>query len=510
MNSAASSASHPPPLSTRAAAIRAASLARGTSSAPLVSRGGELRTNDTESRAFIQLRGARTACVVAAAFSILVHTLLAHGVVVGSFWCPLSLCAEMCDEPAALTDSLRWQRRVLAAICLMLDFGVIATHWLMPVHPKFVVVKSRRRVMRAHLLSGSLQCLGGPAFYAALYGGGPAAARAVCVALAAVGFGLHVPGALYLLTSAFGAVRIMIPGFLYATSAYAYSLGKLLTATDARLEHDFLSYWLVLHVYAMNRLVFALLTRFNLLASARYTLSILLGLAIAMPAALGWASFAFCVCAVVVFNLAFLAAADEAGSRHRAPLALPPVAHPSRCAEEGVSRDARRLLGERLLQRRPAAAPLCHARGPRRRARPRGGGTVPLSARAREACLRSTSSRETGRERRLFTPAAASRLVFDKLDTSGDGTISKAELGELLVSWGLPRSDAAACLAEVDGDRSGAIGFDEFFHQLAPVWEFACAVVSSNASVEARLARLLLSGGGAAPSHRGTGGSPAA
>jgi len=312
MNSAASSASHPPPLSTRAAAIRAASLARGTSSAPLVSRGGELRTNDTESRAFIQLRGARTACVVAAAFSILVHTLLAHGVVVGSFWCPLSLCAEMCDEPAALTDSLRWQRRVLAAICLMLDFGVIATHWLMPVHPKFVVVKSRRRVMRAHLLSGSLQCLGGPAFFAALYGGGPAAARAVCVALAAVGFGLHVPGALYLLTSAFGAVRIMIPGFLYATSAYAYSLGKLLTATDARLEHDFLSYWLVLHVYAMNRLVFALLTRFNLLASARYTLSILIGLAIAMPAALGWASFAFCVCAIVVFNLAFLAAADEA------------------------------------------------------------------------------------------------------------------------------------------------------------------------------------------------------
>ena len=159
MNSAASSASHPPPLSTRAAAIRAASLARGTSSAPLVSRGGELRTNDTESRAFIQLRGARTACVVAAAFSILVHTLLAHGVVVGSFWCPLSLCAEMCDEPAALTDSLRWQRRVLAAICLMLDFGVIATHWLMPVHPKFVVVKSRRRVMRAHLLSGCDQKL---------------------------------------------------------------------------------------------------------------------------------------------------------------------------------------------------------------------------------------------------------------------------------------------------------------------------------------------------------------
>jgi len=460
MNSAASSASHPPPLSTRAAAIRAASLARGTSVTPLASRGGELRTNDTESRAFIQLRGARTACVVAAAFSILVHALLAHGVVVGSFWCPLSLCAEMRDEPAALTDSLRWQRRVLAAICLMLDFGVIATHWLMPVHPKFVVVKSRRRVMRAHLLSGSLQCLGGPAFYAALYGGGPAAARAVCVALAAVGFGLHVPGALYLLTSAFGAVRIMIPGFLYATSAYAYSLGKLLTATDARLEHDFLSYWLVLHVYAMNRLVFALLTRFNLLASARYTLSILLGLAIAMPAALGWASFAFCVCAIVVFNLAFLAAADEA----------------SRATQDVYS--ASGFSNAALL--------------PRHFVTPEGLVVAPALA----AAERSLSPRERA------------RLVFDKLDTSGDGAISKAELGELLVSWGLPRSDAAACLAEVDGDRSGAIGFDEFFGRLAPVWEFACAVVSSNASVEARLARLLLSGGG--PSHRGTGGSPAA
>eukprot|EP00967_Tisochrysis_lutea_P056352 scaffold71110_cov27-Tisochrysis_lutea.AAC.2 len=116
-----------------------------------------------------------------------------------------------------------------------------------------------------------------------------------------------------------------------------------------------------------------------------------------------------------------------------------------------------------------------------------------------------------------MTPTQRARLVFDALDADRSGFISKAELGELLVSWGLPRTDAVACLRDADHrsakpatqsayahDSSGAIlakdratfessgdallDFDEFYENLRSVWEFASAVVDSNSGVEERVA----------------------
>ena len=49
-----------------------------------------------------------------------------------------------------------------------------------------------------------------------------------------------------------------------------------------------------------------------MLADARYTLSILLGLALALPSALGWAAVPWALGAVVVFNAAFQLAMDRA------------------------------------------------------------------------------------------------------------------------------------------------------------------------------------------------------
>jgi hypothetical protein len=208
------------------------------------------------------------------------------------------------------------QRRAFAAVCLFLDVFVLLVHWRLPVHPKFVVVRRRRLCIRLHLLLGTLQCAAGAAFYALHIGGAPDAARWVCVSTAAVGLCLHLPTALYLLRSAFGAVRLTMPLFLFASSAYGYTLGRLLLAAihgpAAWLEHAFLAYWLCLHVYVLNRLCFSMLTRFNLLAHARYDLSVLLGAGAALPAAIGWASLPLALTAVLVFNMAFLCAMDPA------------------------------------------------------------------------------------------------------------------------------------------------------------------------------------------------------
>jgi hypothetical protein len=142
------------------------------------------------------------------------------------------------------------------------------------------------------------------------------------------------------------------------------------------------------------------------------------------------------------------------------------------------------------------------------------------------------------RAHRALSPEARARLVFSQLDSDASGSISRAELGNLLVSWGLPRSEAVACLAEAErrwanardrvpspGGRRGApapaaepamaaggadaarhgwapgadaersrpcdgyLDFAEFYEQLAPVWQFAAAIVDSHSGAEERVAR---------------------
>lgn len=173
----------------------------------------------------------------------------------------------------------------------------------------------------------------------------------------------------------------------------------------------------------------------------RYTVSVLLGLGLVLPAALGWCALPLVVAAALVFNLSFLLASD---------------------AEANATTDvfsAGGFANKALLK--------AHFVTPE--------GLVVAPA------LRGGAEATLTREQRA-------RLVFDRLDSDQSGAISSAELGDLLVSWGLPRTDAAACLREVDRGAAadGKIDFREFYEGLAPVWEFACAIVASNSGAEER------------------------
>eukprot|EP00747_Dinoflagellata_sp_TGD_P073978 gnl/TRDRNA2_/TRDRNA2_158138_c0_seq3.p1 gnl/TRDRNA2_/TRDRNA2_158138_c0~~gnl/TRDRNA2_/TRDRNA2_158138_c0_seq3.p1 ORF type:complete len:326 (-),score=66.15 gnl/TRDRNA2_/TRDRNA2_158138_c0_seq3:86-1063(-) len=322
-------------------------------------------------------------------------------------------------------------------MCLFLDDNVVYYHLTQPVHPKFIVQSTRRRIMKLHLLSGALQCIIGPAVLALLWAGQDAVAGFGAVVIASWGFVIHVPTSMYLLTSAFGAVRIMMPGFLHATGMYAYTLARLLKGHSERLEEDMLAYWLVFHVYVFNRVVFGVLTKFNVLASARYTLAILLGLALAAPPGLGCMSIMLLLGAVVTFNMVFFIFMD------------------AKDGAKGQLYSAGGSANEALVKRHFVA--------------PEGVVVAPGLTKLKGAQL---------------TREGLARVVFEELDEDSSGQVEMHELSRVLVAWGLPAAEADSVMRENDTNGDGRLNFEEFYQNMAPVWEFAARIVLSNKALE--------------------------
>jgi Ca2+-binding EF-hand superfamily protein len=65
---------------------------------------------------------------------------------------------------------------------------------------------------------------------------------------------------------------------------------------------------------------------------------------------------------------------------------------------------------------------------------------------------------------------AKARFVFDCLNTNADEYIDITELQKLLIQWGLPDNEVDAYLSDDDDKR---FSFDEFYHNLKPIWDFA-------------------------------------
>jgi hypothetical protein len=62
------------------------------------------------------------------------------------------------------------------------------------------------------------------------------------------------------------------------------------------------------------------------------------------------------------------------------------------------------------------------------------------------------------------------RFVFDYLHTHRSGLIDAIEWQRLLIQCSLPDDDAQAYLSD---DEDKRFSFDEFYHKLKPIWEFA-------------------------------------
>jgi hypothetical protein len=63
----------------------------------------------------------------------------------------------------------------------------------------------------------------------------------------------------------------MLPAFIFVIGMYCYTLANLLMAPYyEKIEVPLLAWWLMTHIYVMNRIIFAVLARFSLLVESRY------------------------------------------------------------------------------------------------------------------------------------------------------------------------------------------------------------------------------------------------
>jgi len=250
---------------------------------------------------------------------------------------------------------------------------------------------------------------------------------------------------MYFVPTAFGAVRIMIPGFLHACVTYGYTLVRLATCRDEQIMEKLLSWWLLLHVYVFNRIVFGILTKFNMMAKERYTVAILVGLAVCMPPSLGQMSMLFLLGSILTFNLVYLVAMDS--------------------SEEST---------DDIFS---AGGSANHSFVKRSTVMPEGtfGARVPPPQPATDFDRIYQLYSELGVEN------VCARYAFDTLDIDKNGYLDMEDLADLLVGWGLPASESADLMKELDINGDGKLEYEEFEKNLTPVWKFVANINEAGA-----------------------------
>jgi Ca2+-binding EF-hand superfamily protein len=374
----------------------------------------------------------------------------------------------------------------LVWLSLAANLLVIAYHYTVPAHPKFLMLPRRRAVLRVHIVSGTVELVAG--LWAFTHPGDGGAARVMaCAALLA-----HVPSALAQTSIVFGSRAIMVPAYVLCIAMHAACAIKLALVPTS-------SFWamatfLIFNVYAWVRVYFFAFERLRLFEANHYTLAVLAAGATLVPAVFGALSFLFIALFVAVdiaLHRAFRVRTegeyvDLVRERSRASHVNPGLA---RVVSRGEARDdqaAQRAFAlldangdgvlereelERELTRWGVPAELVAAlvarhvddagiRFPSFLAHVWSVGAV----RGKKFVFAGVKARATTAER--------ARFVFDLLDHDRDGVVTPLELGLLLLEWGLPHDETEAYVAAFDTDRDGRIDFDEFRLHMKPIWRF--------------------------------------
>mmetsp|Transcript_20426 Transcript_20426/g.52771 ORF Transcript_20426/g.52771 Transcript_20426/m.52771 type:complete len:467 (+) Transcript_20426:75-1475(+) len=409
-------------------------------------------------KAFWEYREAKLAALATSVFCVFVFTAFAHNVLLGSFWCPFSQCPQN-FESISTDDHHLTQQLAISGLCLFFDVFVITYHITHAVHPKYVVTKLRKRVITAHIISGALQTVLGPTIWFMHRFFAEDLRTTVTVLsrfLVVWGFAVHTPTAIFMMRTPFGAVRILMPAFIFVIAMYCYVLGEVWTAPYKLLERAIIEWWIMTHIYVLNRVTFSILTNLNVLAQSRYSVSILLGAAVCMPASMGSTCPAFLFVAIVIFNVVFLLTMD--------PSSHAPDGEIYSAGGEGITAKVKK-----------------HFVKP-------------------EGLVRIKTLKQL-RQSKDFTEEDLSAYVFKKLHADDSETMSLVEIGRLLVAWGLPSYVSEEVLRERDVNGDGRIGKREFYENFRDVWQFAAAIVLTEAE-NGTIRRRSLVGGDDVPAPR--------
>ncbi len=376
----------------------------------------------------------------------------------------------------------RWAVVILSAIA---NVAVIAYHYIVPPHPKFLMIPWRRAVLRTHITSGTVELVAG---LWACFGHSPRAATVM--ALAALLF--HVPTALVQTSIVFGSKAIMVPGYLFCIGAHAFCAAML-------LAHPTSSWWavntfLVFNVYVWCRIYFYVFDWARLFSSMKYTIAILAAGATIAPAVFGPMGIlllaGFVGAYILLYRLLFVSSPAEYLEFVR-----------ERARDATVERDDAAFSGNPLEQERAARTVFDALDENKQGTLTRDDLTpVMISWGLPAAVIASVIERGFGNQNRIDFDvfrkhiwsirglrARASRqvklreihserdkaqFVFEQIDLDRDGVIGRSDLTLLLLEWGLPAEEADRYIERADTNRNGQIDFDEFFRHVRPVWRF--------------------------------------
>lgn len=394
------------------------------------------------------------------------------------FW----LFAQTPETPTSLGI---WGMVILSALANII---VIAYHYTVPAHPKFLMVPWRRWVLRVHILSGTVELVSG---LIACFTGNVVAA--VIMGIAALFF--HVPSAFFQTRIVFGSKAIMVPSYLLCIITHAFCAGMLLTHPESRMWA--LNTFLVFNVYVWCRIYYYLFDVLKLFASAKYSIAILAAGATMIPALFGPMGFmllaSFVGAYVLLYRVIFVRNAAEYNDfvREKARDSAANADFSRLWSGQGLSAEQSETMARECFDRldpqkngeldrdtlmralAPWGPPVAAIRSYVDKLCSAGPVDFPRFRReiwsigaVRQHALLSLSVD------RAATDREKADLVFRHLDADSDGFLEAKDLDLLLIEWGLPASETKLYLGRIQADTQGRIGFAEFLRTMEPVWRF--------------------------------------
>ena len=376
---------------------------------------------------------------------------------------------------------------MVVAVSAVLNAVTIFYHFIIPPHPKFLMVGWRRAILNIHIVGGLVEFVAGMVFL--LKGRGETAG--LVMALSALT--LHTPTAFAQISLVFGSRAVMRPSYLAATFIHAFCAFMLLL-------HPTSTYWvvstfLVFNIYVWCRIYYYLFERYDLFPDSKYSVSILAAGVTALPGVLG-PTATLAIAAPIAVYMALYATLFI---RSRAEF-LEFVRERSRdnafdqgevnlwdeSADEADAAAARRFFasldkdGDGQLTSDDLARGLfaaAHQAEVMKRVIQDSDGEGRVDFESFERHLWSLPAvRDHARDLESMKAARSERdkaeLVFHRLDRDGDGILDAREMEALLDKWAVPRAEGGRWLEELRGKDSKGIDLDAFFKKMRPVWRF--------------------------------------
>lgn len=375
--------------------------------------------------------------------------------------------------------------KLLVALSAVANLVVIAYHYTVPAHPKFLMVPWRRALLRVHITSGTVEFAAGLA--ALLLPEPPVAARV----MAAAALLFHVPSAFAQTPIVFGARAVMRPGYLMCIGLHAFCAVMLLLNPSS-------AYWvaatfLVFNVYVWCRVYYYLFDKVGLFAGARYSVSILAAGLTTTPAVLGPNAIVVlalgCAISMLLTWLCFARgpgqwaelvrekARDSALPDEVRGLFLGAAEADAQAADTffdtlDADHDGALTIDELKTLLVDAALPgellerfvQTRAAGRLDRARFREHLWPLREVRERAFLVKGLAAAKSERDK--------AALVFHRLDVDADGRLSRLELDALARAWSMPPQEVDRWLKQAGATAKGCLSFDDFHAHLRPVWRF--------------------------------------